>query len=139
MMELTKLVDTALLFLPSAIGAVLGMRYKEASTWRERALGFGLSMAAGYYLGGAIGAYFGLPIEVTWGIMFTLGAVGTEVIAYLFALLREGIASPTTAFGKWIDIIFGRRNKTSVSYPSPYDIPGDYSGEQEYQRRRSGP
>lgn len=99
--------------LPAAIGAILGNRYKSLATWRERLVGWLLSMATGYYLGAAFGAYFGLPQEVVWGVMFTLGSIGTQIIAYLFAVLRDGIANPSQEAGRWVDIILGRRRSES--------------------------
>lgn len=107
--NLETLLELLALLIPSASGALLGGRYKLNQTWREKLVGYVTSCAAGFYLGGAVGAFFALPAVVTWGLMFSLGALGTEMVAYAFALLREGAASPTNAAGRWIDIILGRR------------------------------
>lgn len=108
-LNLETALELLALLIPSASGALLGGRYKVAQTRREKIVGYLTSIAAGFYLGGAVGGFFGFPAVVTWGLMFSLGALGTEIVAYLFALLREGAASPTNAAGRWIDIILGRR------------------------------
>lgn len=98
-------------YLPAAFGALLGNRYKKEATFRERLVGWVTSMTAGYYLGGMIGGYFNLGEAVTYGLMFSMGSVGTEIVAYVISLLREGALHPTTAAGAWVDIILGRRKK----------------------------
>jgi hypothetical protein len=117
--NLSQLLELLALLIPSASGALLGGRYKVAQTWREKVVGFITSVASGFYLGGALGAFLGFPPVVTWGLMFSLGALGTEIVAYLFALLREGVISPTNAAGRWVDILLGRRRDADKNERGP--------------------
>lgn len=92
--------------LPPFFGALVGSRYKKEATRRERVIGMVTSVAAGYYLGAMVGAYFTLPALVTMGLMFSFGALGTEIIAYAFTVLRN---SPQVHIREWIDAILGRK------------------------------
>lgn len=96
-------------FVPPAIGAVLGARYAQNQTPRERLLSWLLSMATGWFIGAGVGEHFGLSYGVTGAIMFTLAAVGMEALAYVIAAFRQATADPASAARKWIDAILGRR------------------------------
>jgi hypothetical protein len=109
MIDLSKInLKDILPYLPAAFGALLGTRYRKAQTLRERLLAWVLSLTMGYYVGGALGAYFSLPEATTYGIMFSIGSVGMEIVAYVMSALREGILHPSTTAGRWIDVVLGR-------------------------------
>ena len=96
-------------FIPPAVGALLGVRYAQGQTVRERVLSWGLAMSCGLFFGSAIGEYFGFGRATTGGIMFGLAAIGMEAVAYVIAAFRQGITDPASTAGKWLDAILGRR------------------------------
>jgi hypothetical protein len=96
-------------FIPPVIGALLGARYAQGQTVRERVLSYGLSAAMGIFVGAGLGEYFSLGRWATGGLQFFVAAIGMEALAYVIAALRQGITDPASTAGKWIDAILGRR------------------------------
>lgn len=91
------------------IGALLGARYAQGRTRRECMTAYVVSYGAGLFVGSGMGEYLGLGYMATGAVMFTIGAGGQEVMAYVIAALREGAKDPASTFRKWIDAILGRR------------------------------
>lgn len=93
---------------PSALGALIGARYAQDQTPRERVLTWLMSAALGIYVGAAVGGYYSLTRVETGGVQFALAALGMEFVAYAFALLRQAVADPLAALRKLLNAIMGR-------------------------------
>lgn len=104
-MELSDVIP----FIPPAVGALLGVRYAQNQTVRERVVSWGIAMAFGLFVGAGLGEYFAFGRATTGGIMFGIAALGMEVVAYVIAALRQGVTDPASTAGKWIDAVLGRR------------------------------
>lgn len=108
-------LDAVSPLLPSAVGAFVGLRYrqppadaKEQRSRRDHALSWICAMAAGIYLGAAIGEYFGLSLKVVGGLMFVIAMFASEIAAAAIAALRQWAADPAGTFRRWVDAILGR-------------------------------
>lgn len=102
-------IQDVILFIPPLIGGLLGARYAEAQTVRERVTSYLIAATCGVSVGAGIAEYLHLGPWTQGAVMFTLAAVGQEAVAYVIAALRQGITDPASAAGKWIDAVLGRR------------------------------
>lgn len=95
-------------FIPPALGALVGLRYAAPRPARDRVVSWLLSVAAGLYLGGAVGEFYGLGLRTTGGAMFLIAMLAMELFAVLVAALRQWAADPVGTFRKWRDAWLGR-------------------------------
>jgi hypothetical protein len=102
-------VQDVVFFGAPLIGALLGARYAQGRTVRESVTTYVVSYGAGLFVGAGVGEYLGLGYLATGALMFTIGAGGQEVMAYVIAALREGAKDPASTARKWIDAVLGRR------------------------------
>lgn len=97
--------DDLLFLVPPLIGAALGLRYAQKQTVVSRIIGYAISASMGVYVGAGLGEYWQLGPWATGGAQFTVAAVGMEVVGFVYAALREGIANPAATAGKWLRAI----------------------------------
>lgn len=109
-MKLPDIIGALAPYVPSALGALIGARYAQDQTPKERVLTWLMSAALGVFVGAAVGDYYTLSRIETGGLQFALAALGMEFVAYAFALLRQAVADPMEALRKFLNAIMGRPN-----------------------------
>lgn len=107
-----------LFLVPPLLGAGLGLRYAQKQSVVSRLFGYALSAAMGVYVGGGLAEYMNLGEWSRGGIMFTVAAVGMEVVAYVYAALHEGINDPAGTATKWLRAILPFRGGNRDCLPS---------------------
>lgn len=99
-------------FLPPFLGSLVGLRWSDGATRRDRVWSWGSSFVLGVVGGGAAAEYFELGPKLTIAAGFMIAVVGAEFLAILIVVLRDALKDPAAAFVKWRDIVMFRRSQS---------------------------
>ena len=107
-----ELILAATPFAVPAFGAIIGLRWSEGASRRDRVYSVLSSWLLGIILGDAVVEMWGFGPKLGAAARFMIAIVGTEFLALVFALAREFRADPYAAARRWRDLIlFGRGNQ----------------------------
>lgn len=98
-------------FLPPFLGALIGLRWSDGATKRDRVFSWASSFVLGSVCGAAVSEYFTLGPKLTIAAGFMIAVVGAEFLAILIVMLRDARADPAAAFRKWRDLFLFRSNQ----------------------------
>lgn len=119
--KLQWLWDALAPWLPPALGAFIGLRYRREGEGgpqrnRDKVVSWACAMGAGIYLGAMIGKRYDLSFEEVGGAMFLIAMLASELFAVLIygvrdvvlATFRQWAADPVGTFKRWRDAWLGR-------------------------------
>lgn len=107
--RLWSFFDSLIPLVPPALGALVGLRYAQNQTMRDRAVAYVGSVVLGIYLGPALGEHLSLGPKTIVGVSFLIAMLGTELFAVAVAAMRQWAADPVGTFAKWRDALLGRK------------------------------
>jgi len=108
--DLRDIWDAIWPFLPPAIGAYFGLKWRIEQSRKERITTWFCSAFLSLYLGAALGEFYGLGVKSTSGATILIAMLLSDLMGAVIAATRQWTTDPVGTFRRWRDALLGRRD-----------------------------